>query len=60
MKKKLTVRILEAIIVMANQVEAGGIDEVQGMETVEEQNQVFQDMMDAATWAQQQLAKRGK
>lgn len=56
---RLTKRLLEAIAIMANQVEAGGTDEVQGM-TGKEQADMYEAMMDARSWAEEELYKREK
>lgn len=54
---RLTKRILEAIIDMANMVEAEGVQAMQGRDDKEAEKD-FQAAMDAAQWAAQELAKR--
>ena len=57
---RLTKNILEAIILMACQTEAGGTDEVQGISDLEEQEKMFGFCLDAKTWAMEELERRKK
>ena len=54
---RLTNRILEGIISAASYVEAGGIDEVQGLEG-DEAEDMYNAIMDASDWAAEQIRKR--
>lgn len=54
---RLTRRILEAITTMANQIEAAGLDAVEAYKG-KEREAMFNAMMDAGSWARQQLRKR--
>jgi hypothetical protein len=58
MAPRLTNRMLEAIVYMSGLVEAGGLDECQGIEPESDREKVYEDTQRAGAWAAEQLAKR--
>lgn len=54
---RLTVTILEAIIDMANRVEAGGVEDTFGYDTAENRKS-YDDCMKAGAWALQEIGRR--
>lgn len=58
MGRRLTNRLLRAIVEASCIIEAGGVDEVQGHDTEREQRRAFDAIVDAGDWASEVLAKR--